>query len=461
MSREIQYGEVASPKPDCTYKPVMLSDETMKQRYQKVVEKMRDENIDTLVIYGDVEHGNNFEYLTGFVPRFEEALLILHKDGSSYMVMGNENLNKVQHARIQAKAIHAPYFSLPNQPMGNPDDFIAIMKSAGIKENQRIGLVGWKNFTSSHEDNTLLFDIPSYIVDAIKHITGAQGSVVNATSLFIGEHGVRCINNVNELEHYEFGASLASDCMLKAMDRLDIGVSEMTLGSCLLSHGQTPSVVTIASAGKRFVKANLYPTDRKVALQDPISLTVGYKGGLSSRSGYAVYEESELPKEQQDYLNAVVKPYYSAVVAWLEQVHCGMTGNDVYEIVNKVLPKAEYRWTLCPGHLTADEEWLSSPIYEKSEEGIVSGMLFQIDIIPSVQGYAGTSAECTVAIADEQLREDIKTQAPDLWNRIRKRRDFIINELHIKLHPDILPMGSTVGYLRPFLLNKKKAMYVK
>lgn len=124
------------------------------------------------------------------------------------------------------------------------------------------------------------------------------------------------------------------------------------------------------------------------------------------------------------------------------------------------MPKDQYHWHLCPGHLTADEEWLASPIYENSQEVIESGMLFQIDIIPSVAGYAGTSCECSVALADEHLRENIKNTAPQFWQRIQARRKYIIEELNISLHPDILPMSSTVAYLRPYLLNKDKAMLV-
>ena len=124
-------------------------------------------------------------------------------------------------------------------------------------------------------------------------------NVVNATNLFIGNKGVRCTNNVNELEHYEFGASLASDCMMKAMDHLIVGASEMELGSLLNANGQKNSVVTIAASGPRFVKANIYPTQNTVKLGDTISLTVGYKGGLSSRSGYAVQNAEQLPENIQ------------------------------------------------------------------------------------------------------------------------------------------------------------------
>ena len=182
---------------------------------------------------------------------------------------------------------------------------------------------------------------------------------------------------------------------------------------------------------------------------------------LSSRSGYAVHHESELPADAAGYLEKVVMPYYCAVVTWLEQIHCGMKGGELYCLIEEVLPKADYHWRLCPGHLTADEEWMSSPIYEGSEEVLESGMLFQIDIIPSVPGYAGTSAESTVALADQRLQEKLKEEEPGLWQRIKRRRAYIEQELKIRLHPDVLPMCSTVAYLRPYLLNKDKAMCVR
>ncbi len=457
---DVVYKQISEPKEDCSGVPVLLSDETMKERYEKVLARMKEEGMDTLVIYADLEHGSNFEYLTGFLPRFEEALLVLHANGSNYMVMGNENLNKVPHARLKAVPIHAPYFSLPNQPMEGGRSFLDILKEAEIGDGLRIGIVGWKNFTSGQEDNLQLFDVPAYIVERIQMLAGDSGKVFNATYLFIGNKGVRCRNNVNELEHYEFGAALASDRMLKAMDRLDVGVSEMELGGILNAGGQKNSVVTIAASGKRFVKANLYPTGNTVKIGDPISLTIGYKGGLSSRSGYAAKQSLELPVEIRDYVDVVVKPYFGAYAVWLEQIHCGMKGGDLYQLVERILPKAEYHWSLCPGHLTADEEWMSSPVYDGSEEMIESGMLFQIDIIPSLNGYGGTSAESTVALADTALREEIRERAPLLWERIKARRNYIESELHICLHPDVLPMCSTVAYLRPLLLNKNMAMAI-
>ena len=138
-----------------------------------------------------------------------------------------------------------------------------------------------------------------------------------------------------------------------------------------------------------------------------------------------------------------------------------MPAKELYDLIEQVLPKETYHWHLCPGHLGADEEWLSSPIYENSKEILKSGMIFQTDIIPSLKGYAGISAESTIVLADKSLRNSIQTQRSELWKRMMSRRDYLINTLNIQLNDDVLPMCSSVAYLRPFLLNHEMAMAVK
>lgn len=268
------------------------------------------------------------------------------------------------------------------------------------------------------------------------------------------------VNNANELAHYEYGASLASDAMLSTMDRIEVGVKEISLGNELTRDGQYQNVVCIASSGPRYIKGNMFPTNRCVQLGDAISLTVGYKGGLSSRSGYAIVNESQLPKDVSNYLQRLVIPYYNAYVTWLETIKIGMKGNEMFQRIETVLPRNEYHWSLCPGHLVADEEWMSSPIYEGSKEEIKSGMMFQIDIIPSLSGYAGVCCESTIALANADLREAIKQDYPELYSRIEKRRDYLINTLGIKLPLEVLPLCSSVAYLRPYLLSKEKALIV-
>ncbi|MEJ8737005.1 aminopeptidase P family N-terminal domain-containing protein [Erysipelotrichaceae bacterium HCN-30851] len=277
----ITLKKVNLPEMETDLVPVTLSDETMILRKNKVLENMKKNNLDVLVIYADLEHGSNFEYLCGFLPRFEEALLVLHASGKAYMVLGNENLNKADKSRLEVIPIHMPHFSLPNQPMETEKSVSEILAQCELSQVKKIGVVGWKKFTSHVEENKRLLDIPYYLIEALKAIC-PQAEFLNAIDIFIGEHGVRTINNANEFAHYEFGAALAGTCMFEAMQELDVGKSEMQVAQKLASQGQPHSVVTIMAAGERFVKANMYPADKKIESGNPISMTTGVKGGLQS-----------------------------------------------------------------------------------------------------------------------------------------------------------------------------------
>ncbi len=451
---------VQAPPRDCTNVPVELTEKTILQRKEKILSEMKRREITQLIVYGDVEHGGNFEYLTGYFTRFEEGLLVIKADGGMTLVLGNENLNKAGKARIEAAAVHASIFSLPNQPDRTDRSLKELLIEAGVEEKKKTGLAGWKLFTSKVENRGQIFDLPSFIVDTVREITGSQQLLINATDIFIGKNGVRTVNNANEIAHYEYGASLASDCVLDAMDAVECGVTEMELGGLLKRSGQHNSIVTIAASGARYVLGNMFPGRKRVQKGDPISLTTGYRGGASSRAGYAVMSAEELPENARDYLERIVFPYFDAYACWLNKIQIGMTGGELFEYIEQVLPRKQYGWSLCPGHLTAEEEWLSSPIYEGSVERLKSGMIFQIDIIPAVKGYGGVNAESTVALANEELKREIRLEDPKLWERMEKRRDYIQNELGISLSKDLLPMCGGVAYMRPFMLDKERACVI-
>lgn len=452
-----------TPQPPCwTGLPsVTLSDATLAQRKAKVLAGMQQQKLDTLIVYADKEHGGNFEYLTGFIPRFEEALLVLHRDGEAVLVLGNENLKLAAHARLPNHVVHAPWFSLPNQPMDNTQSLPELLQSAGITANKRLGLAGWKLFTGVKDNTRQMFDIPTFIVDAIRE-AAPLAELQNATGLFISPaEGARAVNNANELAHYEYGANLASTAILSALNAVAPGKTEKQIACLLAADGQPNNVVMIAATGDRFANANLYPGDKVVQQGDKFSLTTSYKGGLSSRAAYVVKDASQLPEAVSDYLDVVAIPYFRAVVTWLENIRPGMTGGELYQLIEDVLPKSEYHWHLNPGHLVADEEWLCSPVGPGSDIPLKSGMLLQIDIIPSRAGYAGASIEDTVALADETLRKQLSVEYPALWARVQKRREFIEREIGITLPEWVLPFSNTVGYLRPWLLDQSQALSVK
>src|SRR5699024_11511271 len=106
-------------KPRQSSEPNLLNKKAKKKRKQKIIKLNKGNGLSSLNVYADKEHGSNFEYLTGFIPRFEEGLQVLNQDGHSTLILGNENFNKVKFSRVKSEGVHCPLLSLPNQPMND------------------------------------------------------------------------------------------------------------------------------------------------------------------------------------------------------------------------------------------------------------------------------------------------------------------------------------------------------
>lgn len=454
---KIVYEKIKQPEQNEYSTPVELNKKTMEEHRLKVLRKMEEKGLDALVIYGDREHGANFAYLTGFEPRFEEALLVLHRNGDCCFLLGNENLKMSQYSFVKGRTIHVPHFSLPYQPMDTEKTLVQLIWESGLRDGMHIGCVGWKRFTGKLEDNSRLLDLPAFIADAVREVNHT-GITQNASGIFLdAKEGVRIERNANELAHYEFGAGLASSRVLAALDAVEPGKTETEIAGYLVAQGQPLTVTTICATGERFTNGVVFPRAKKIAMGDRFSITLGLRGGLTSRAAYAAYSREELPQGEQDYLEQVALPYYTALVSWLEMMEIGVTGGEVYKKIEEILPKSRFHWELNPGHYTDSEEWSASPFYPDSQVTLKSGMMFQLDIIPRVPGYGGAGAEDGIAIADEALRRKLGEQYPNTWQRIQRRRDYITKVLGICLKEEILPMSDALGYFRPLLLNKEYA----
>lgn len=456
----IIYDKVKTPIAHTYTAPVDLTAETMKLHLDETLAAMGEQGLDALVIYADREHGANFAYLTGFEPRFEEALLVLHKDGRAYYLLGNENLKMARFSFVPGDVIHVPHFSLPYQPMETEKTLVQLIHDAGLRPEMQVGIVGWKHFTGPLERNEKLYDVPSFIVDAIRQNI-AEDHLRNAAGIFLDSgSGLRNRCNANEIAHYEFGAGLASASILRALNEMEPGMTEMDIANFLVTGGQPETVTRICATGDRFTNAVVFPRAKKICRGDKFSITLGLRGGLSSRAAYVAATKDDLPEEARDYVETVTIPYYKAAITWLSMMKIGTSCADIYRAIEEALPKDTYHWVLNPGHYTSAEEWSSSPVYPGSSVKIKSGMLLQLDIIPSVPGYGGVSAEDGIAIADSNLRDALQTQYPETWQRIVDRKAYLSDELRIQLPEEVLPMSDILGYLRPLLLAKDYALVV-
>src|ERR1700689_252089 len=71
-------------------RPPVVSVAELDGRLAALRAAMAKERLTHVVVYADREHFANIAYLTNFDPRFEEAILVVARDGKPLIVVGNE-----------------------------------------------------------------------------------------------------------------------------------------------------------------------------------------------------------------------------------------------------------------------------------------------------------------------------------------------------------------------------------
>jgi hypothetical protein len=160
-----------------------------------------------------------------------------------------------------------------------------------------------------------------------------------------------------------------------------------------------------------------------------------------------------LGKPDWSFFESTVAPYFRALATWYTTARIGVTGDEIIQAVSCAFEGSPLRSMLNPGHLTSFDEWLHTPVRPGSREKIVSGMVFQSDIIP-IPLPPGRALNCedTVAFADAALQAEIRASYPGLWERLQGRRRFIQEALGVALPEEMLPLTDGALYLPPFWL---------
>jgi Xaa-Pro aminopeptidase len=425
-------------------------------RLERLRERMDARGYDRLVVYADREHSANLAWLTGFDPRFEEALLVVRPGGDPAMLVGNECFGLAGVTPLPVRPHLFQDFSLPSQPRDRSAPLTEILGGEGIGPGVRVGLVGWKTYADRSAS-----DVAAYLVDELRRLT-AGGTVENATDLLIdAADGLRVINEVEQIAMFEWASCQTSSGVLALLRGLRPGMSEREAVRLLDWNGWPLSCHLMLSAGPRARFGLLSPGDRRIETRDPLTVAFGIWGALTCRAGFVVEDGAELPEAIGDYVERLVAPYFAAVAEWYGAIRIGVTGGELHSIIDRHLADPFFGIFLNPGHQLHLDEWVNSPISPASSIELRSGMAFQVDIIPATgTPYFTTNIEDGIVLADAALRAELAEHFPDASARIDARRAFMARSLGIELHPDVLPLSNIPAYLPPFLLRPDRVMVV-
>ena len=271
--------------------------------------------------------------------------------------------------------------------------------------------------------------------------------------------GLRAICSPAEIAYFEFTNVLASEGLKKMILGLREGMTERELAKLSEYNGEPLGChMTIASGDGMGLSS---PSNATIERGAPLSANVCYWGGNICRAGWVAETASELPAEARDYVENFAGPYFEVLAEWFEMLRIGTPGAKLSDLVETKLPFEKFGIFLNAGHLIHLDEWLSSPIYPGSDIPIQSGMVFQVDVIPSSPIYFSTRMEDGLVIADKELRKQIREQYPDCFARCQKRRDFMIDVLNIQLPEEILPLSNIPTIVPPFFLNPNTVLAIE
>ena len=435
---------------------------TYEARIAAARQRASDAGYDVLMVYADREHFANMAYLTGFDPRFEEALLILSQGRTPTLLVGNEDMAYTAISPIELQPVLFQTFSLLSQPRSSSAPLTTILRDAGVgmTGSKRVGIAGWKYFIpieTPMPDHWL--EVPAYLVDTLRSM-GCE--VLNAGQIFMEpEHGLRAVNDIDQLASFEFAATYGSQGLRNVLFNIQPGMSEFEAFRLLAPIGLPLCYHPVLFSGERTALGLASPSSRVMQVGDPVFAALGYWGSNNARAGFLVKNEEMLPSNIRDYIGKLVAPYFRAIVDWYEHIGIGVTGGELFDIIDQHLGDPFFGVSLNPGHLIHLDEWVSSPIYRGSTQHLRSGMALQVDVIPATNTpYHTTNIEDGIALADEPLRRAFEKKYPDAWRRIQQRRAFMHDILGIRLKPEVLPFSNIPAYLPPFWLSPQRAMRV-
>ncbi len=420
--------------------------EEYERRLKALVEKA---GTDWVLVYADREHAANLAYLVNYDPRFEEGLLALSRTGQRTLMVGNEGMGYLSVLPVPVDIELCQTFSLNSQPRSTSARLKDVLARVGIQAGQSVSLIGWKYLEPYETDDIQAPGMfPAFYVDVVRSLVGPSGKVVDGSALMMHpETGQRAVNSADQIAAFEWAARNTSAAVFNILRNARPGMSEMQAVRFMNYAGQPMTMHPIFVSGKGEINGLRSTGARIIAYGDGVSTALGYWGSLSCRAGMM------LGQPDSAFFEKIAAPYFNVVATWYQAVCLGAAGEDIFQAVSKAFAGSGMRSALNPGHLTSFEEWISSPIRPDSREKVRSGMVFQSDIIPTPLP-AGQLMNCedTVAVADAGLRADLRARYPDLWARVQRRRQLMIEGLGIHLAEELLPLTDGTAYLPPFWL---------
>ena len=439
-------------------RPAAHSAIELESRITALRHHMSDRKLTHVVVYADREHFGNLAYLTGFDPRFEEALMVISLGGKPLIIVGNECQSYlpisplVVEGRLRVERFQT--FSLLSQPRDSSRGLLTILGDEGIGKNAKVGCAGWKYFTEAeHPDALHALDLPSYIADNLRELAGRE-HVINVNDIFMHPgYGLRSFCTATDIAYFEYTNAKASEALKRMIFGLREGMIDYSVVELARMDGEPLGCHPTFCTGRSAQLGLAGPSGQKVQKGEPLAANISYYGSNICRAAWIAESANDLPRNAVDYVSNFAGPYFEAMQEWFSLMKPGVPGGQIWSMIHDRLPFEQFGIFLNPGHLIHLDEWISSPVYQQSDVPLHSGMAIQVDVIPSSASYFSTRMEDGIVLADATLRQQVQEAWPECYERCQNRRSFMQDILGIDLPAEVLPLSNISAIVSPFLLR--------
>lgn len=414
------------------------------QRIDRFRSRLRARDLDFGVIYADREHSGNLEYFTGIFSPFEETVLVVLSEAEEvYILSGNEIIDGMIHLSPildQLHPIRIQSFSLQgffrDQSYKNKELLSDSFRNIGIKKGAKVGLIGWKYLeedeANSPEDKHF---VPGWIVDCLREITSRE-DVINASDIMFNPiNGLRIIHDAHQLATIERNSSLLTNIVNGVISQLEAGMSEVDVARLIQFSGEHYLYYPIICIGRERIRlAYATPSEEnKLSLGEQILISLGFGGAAQAREGrFISYNRPFLDSP----VYQIYSQFFALKYAWLSNLAFNRTGDELFQYVDQIYDR---EFLINPGHnIDEYQEWTQSIFRRNDTHLIQSGMVFHIDIITE------TFNNDTIAIASEDLRNQLSSEYPDTAARILRRRDYLEEVIGLELDESVLPFSDNL-----------------
>ena len=429
-----------------------IDKEEYAERIQRLLDLASNQSIKKIIVYADREHFSNMEYLCGYDSRFEEALLLLEKSKLPQIIVALEGEDYSKIIPFEIKRHVYTGFGLQGQPSNNAT-LSNLLKICGLEKDDSIGLIGWKVYNQAEFPQGAI-DIPYYIVHEIEKIVGI-GNIAYITNLMTNnDYGLRSVLSENEIIQAEIANAEASRQVYDAICNIRTGMSEYEASLLFKLGGMPMNTYPTMNFGKQNVAMGLRSVDytRNLKKGDIVSVGIGYRRAMIHRCAFFVKDETDLTETAGLKVIEFYQKYFALIKKWYENIAIGKTGGDVYSAITEEFNIHDMGIKLNMGHLIHTDEWMNSIFFENSEYTIKSGMAIQCDIIAGMQEpFASAHVEDGIIVADKGLQGRISKIAPESFDRILRRKQFMQNVLHINISDEVMPLSDIQGMLFLFM----------